>query len=48
MATAIGEILDKLTIEGELYEKLDDGAVRCFACGHRCVIRNGKRGICDP
>ncbi len=47
MATAIGEILDKLTIEGELYEKLDDGAVRCFACGHRCMIRDGKRGICQ-
>jgi pyruvate formate lyase activating enzyme len=47
MAAAIGEILDKLTIEGELYEKLDDGAVRCFACGHRCMIRDGKRGICQ-
>lgn len=47
MATAIGNLLDALTVSGELYEKLDDGAVRCVACGHRCVIREGKRGICQ-
>jgi pyruvate formate lyase activating enzyme len=23
-----------------------DGAVRCHACGHRCLIRPGKEGIC--
>lgn len=45
--TTIGEFLDRLTIEGELYEKLDDNAVRCYACGHRCLIREGKRGICQ-
>ena len=38
--------LDRRTTEGVLYEKLPDGAVRCFACGHRCLIREGKRGIC--
>jgi pyruvate formate lyase activating enzyme len=43
----LGEILDRLTVEGELYEKLDDGAVRCYACGHRCLIREGRRGICQ-
>lgn len=32
---------------GELYERLPDNAVRCFACGHRCVIREGRRGICQ-
>ena len=47
MATSIGELLDTLTVEGELYEKLEDKAVRCFACGHRCVIREGRRGICQ-
>ena len=47
MATSIGELLDRLTETGELYEKLEDGAVRCFACGHRCVIREGRRGICQ-
>jgi pyruvate formate lyase activating enzyme len=43
----VGGILDQLTVEGELYEKLADGAVRCFACGHRCLIREGRRGICQ-
>ena len=23
-----------------------DGALRCVACGHRCLIREGKAGIC--
>ncbi len=39
--------LDELTIEGALYERLPDNAVRCFACGHRCLIREGRRGICQ-
>jgi len=45
--SALANILDSLTVEGELYEKLEDNSVRCFACGHRCLIRNGKRGICQ-
>lgn len=45
--STVANVLDSLTVEGELYEKLDEGAVRCFACGHRCVIREGKRGICQ-
>lgn len=47
MATSIGELLDQLTVTGELYEKLENNAVRCVACGHRCVIREGRRGICQ-
>ncbi len=23
-----------------------EGAVRCYACGHRCLVRPGKEGIC--
>lgn len=38
--------IDKLTKEGELYEKIENEKVRCFACAHRCVIFEGKRGIC--
>src|SRR5437867_7357980 len=34
------------TAEGELYERLDGGKVRCFSCGHRCVIPDGFDGIC--
>lgn len=45
-AQALGELLDQLTVEGELYERLPDDAVRCYACGHRCLIREGREGIC--
>lgn len=44
--TSVAEKLDALTREGELYERQPDKAVRCFACGHRCLIREGRRGIC--
>jgi len=45
--STLGDLLDPLTIEGELHELLEDGAVRCYACGHRCLIREGRRGICQ-
>ncbi len=38
--------LDTRTAEGLLYARLPDDAVRCVACGHRCLIREGRRGIC--
>lgn len=41
------EVLDEMTVEGELYERLDEQAVRCYACAHRCLIRAGRRGICQ-
>jgi len=44
--TTMSDILDELTRQGELFEALPDGAVRCYACGHRCLIRDGRRGIC--
>lgn len=43
----LADVIDGLTIEGTLYERLLDNAVRCFACGHRCLIREGRRGICQ-
>jgi len=45
--TTAANILDKLTHDGELYEILENDTVRCYACGHRCLIREGKRGICQ-
>jgi pyruvate formate lyase activating enzyme len=45
MAT-LKEILEKHTAEGELYEKLGDGRLRCMACAHRCRIREGSAGVC--
>lgn len=47
MSTTIGELLDTLTVHGELYKKLSDNTIECYACGHRCKIREGKRGICQ-
>src|SRR3954469_22832906 len=46
--TALGEILAARTAEGapELYDKLENKAVRCYSCGHRCKILNGLNGIC--
>jgi pyruvate formate lyase activating enzyme len=44
--TPLGELLARHTREGELYEKLKDQRVRCFACGHRCLIPPGQQGIC--
>ena len=43
----LSNLLDSLTREGELYEKLEDNALRCYACAHRCLIREGRRGICQ-
>jgi pyruvate formate lyase activating enzyme len=45
--STLSEILDPMTVEGALYERLPDNALRCFACGHRCLIREGRRGICQ-
>lgn len=39
--------LDKMTSEGTLYQANEDGSVRCYACAHRCLIKNGRRGICQ-
>lgn len=47
MSTTIGDLLDTLTVTGDLYKKLDENTIECYACGHRCKIREGKRGICQ-
>lgn len=46
MAT-LREILSENVIEGELYEKLDEKRIRCFACGHCCPILDGRPGVCQ-
>ncbi|HLE28768.1 MAG TPA: AmmeMemoRadiSam system radical SAM enzyme [Anaerolineales bacterium] len=33
--------------EAALYEKLADNRVRCHLCAHRCVITDGKKGVCQ-
>src|SRR5438309_1813682 len=44
----LGDILSKRTREGapELYDKLENEAVRCYSCGHRCKVLDGLKGIC--
>jgi pyruvate formate lyase activating enzyme len=39
-------VLDSRARKARLSETLPDGAVRCFACGHRCLVRPERRGIC--
>ena len=47
-SATLAAVLDSMTAEGatELTDHLDDRALRCHACGHRCLINEGKRGIC--
>jgi len=46
--SSLTEVLDGLTVPGSLVEPTDEeGTVRCVACGHRCLIHEGKRGICQ-
>jgi len=47
-SASLAELLDRQTCEGaeELTERLGRGDLRCHACGHRCLIHEGKRGIC--
>src|SRR5438876_7412860 len=42
----IKNILETYTKEGELYERLENGRLRCFACGLRCIVFDGMDGIC--
>lgn len=44
--TTLAELLDPMTVEGVHYERLKGGAVRCYTCGHRCLIRPARRGFC--
>ena len=43
----LANLLDRHTVPGapELC-RVEDDRIRCLACGHRCLIGNGLRGIC--
>jgi pyruvate formate lyase activating enzyme len=45
-ATTLAQQLDARVRPGSLVQPLPDGAVRCVACGHRCLVKPGRRGIC--
>lgn len=36
----------KTETEMIVWEKHKEGAIRCFLCPHRCIIRHGEAGIC--
>jgi pyruvate formate lyase activating enzyme len=42
---ALAEALDRRTVVGQLWHREAD-RIRCVACGHRCLIAEGRRGIC--
>lgn len=41
----LAAVLDRYTAPGRLW-RAEDGKVRCLACGHRCLIAPGRRGVC--
>ncbi|MDH7502214.1 MAG: AmmeMemoRadiSam system radical SAM enzyme [Verrucomicrobiota bacterium] len=43
---SLAALLDRHTREGILWTAEADGRVRCLACGHRCWLAPGQRGIC--
>ena len=44
----VAESLARRTVPAalELVEVLEDGRLRCYACGHRCPIPEGREGVC--
>jgi pyruvate formate lyase activating enzyme len=42
---ALAEVLDANSAVGTLWQA-EGGRVRCVACGHRCLLGEGRRGIC--
>ena len=44
--STLAELLARETREGELYETLPDGRLRCYACGHCCPLPAGAVGVC--
>lgn len=47
MATkTLQNVLDEHTRPGELKIELGGGVLICTACGHRCKLRPGQRGVC--
>ena len=41
----LADELDRHTVEGGLW-RTEGEKIRCVACGHRCLIAAGRRGVC--
>jgi pyruvate formate lyase activating enzyme len=44
--STLAETLARDTREGELFDALPDGRLRCYACGHCCPLPEGAAGVC--
>jgi pyruvate formate lyase activating enzyme len=44
--STLAETLARDTRQGELYDVLPDGRLRCYACGHCCPLPDGAMGVC--
>ena len=42
---SLAQELDRHTVVGSLW-RAEGERIRCFACGHRCLLAAGRRGIC--
>jgi len=42
----LADLLDRHTAVGRLW-RAEYGKVRCVACGHRCLLGPGRRGVCQ-
>jgi len=44
--STLAEVLSRETREGDLFDVLPDGRLRCYACGHCCPLPEGAVGVC--
>ena len=44
--STLAQVLARETREGTLFDRLPDGRLRCYACGHGCPLPNGAVGVC--
>ena len=42
---SLADVLDRHTVAGSLGRSEGD-RIRCVACGHRCLLAEGRRGVC--
>lgn len=43
---ALKETLADQTTDGSLYRQIEGSTIECYSCGHRCVLHEGRDGIC--
>ncbi len=45
--SSLAATIDLLTAPSDLCVRNKDGSLHCLACAHRCLIKPGRRGICQ-